>query len=336
MEKNKKLSRRDFIKITAVAGTVLAGGKLLFDLTNDEFVTVSETRLLMGTIINLAVVAESKAAGEATIDATFTELERQVAIFTHRNPESPVAILNSTGKQAKPPQELVEVLTQAIEISQITNGAFDVTVKPLVDLYQQSQPNLPSAGSVESALSLVDYTQLAVSSEEISLGKPGMAITLDGIAKGYIVDVGTAVLKKLGFKNVYIEAGGDLMASGKKDSGSPWKIGIQSPRQEQPGLMAQINISDQAVATSGDYFQYFSADRLNHHIIDPRVGFSSAELASVTILSQNAMQSDALATAVMVLGVDTGLSLLERLSDVEGYLVTKANQPIKTPGFVTL
>lgn len=333
---NEKLSRRDFIKITAVAGSVLVGGKLLFDLTKDEFVTVSETRLLMGTIINLAVVAESKAAGEAAVALTFAELERQVGIFTHREPESPVAILNSTGKLANPPQELVEVLSQAVEISGMTGGAFDVTIKPLVDLYQQSQPDLPSADAVDSALSLVDYTKMNVSSEEVSFSQPGMAVTLDGIAKGYIVDAGTAVLKNLGFENVYVEAGGDLMASGKKEGDAPWKIGIQSPRQEQSGLLAQINVSDQAVATSGDYFRFFSADMRHHHIIDPRVGFSAPELASVTILSENAMQSDALATAVMVLGVDAGLAILERLDGVEGYLVTKAGQPVKTAGFSTL
>ncbi|MCP4140124.1 MAG: FAD:protein FMN transferase [Chloroflexi bacterium] len=333
MEHKQSLSRRDFIKITAVAGSVLAGGKLLFDLVKDEVTTVSESRLLMGTIINLAVVAESNAAGEAAIEVTFTELERQVAIFNHRESESPVAILNSIGKLAKPPQELVEVLTQAIVISEMTGGAFDVTVKPLLDLYQQSQPELPSAEAVESALSLVDYTQLSVSSEGITLGQPGMAITLDGIAKGFIVDSGTAVLKKLGFENVYVEAGGDLMASGKKDGNIPWKIGIQSPREEQPGLLSQINISNQAVATSGDYFQYYSTDMLNHHIIDPRIGFSSPDLASVTILSGNAMQSDALATAVMVLGTDKGLKLIESIPFVDAYLITKDLEVEASSGF---
>jgi thiamine biosynthesis lipoprotein len=329
----KQITRRDFIKITAVAGSALIGGKLLYDLVKDSTVTVKETRMLMGTIINLAVVAESRTVGMAAIDATFNELERQVAIFTTREVDSPVSILNFTGKLAKPPQELVKVLTHAAAISEMTGGAFDVTVKPLVDLYQQSQPGLPTDDKLQVALDMVDFTQLFVSGEEISLGKPGMAVTLDGIAKGYIVDAGTAVLKRLGYENVYVEAGGDLMASGKKEGDVPWEIGIQSPRKEQPGLLAQIDVSDQAVATSGDYFQFFSADMVNHHIIDPSVGFSSPELASVTVVSSSAVQSDALATGVMVLGVDRGLALLERLDGIEGYLITKSMGEYKTEGF---
>jgi len=331
--KHKAISRRDFIKITAVAGGVLVGGKLVFDLTNEQFVTVEDSRFLMGTIINLAVVAESKAAGDAAITATFAEMERQMAIFTHRERESPVAILNRTGKFSKPPQELIVVLTQAMEISEMTDGAFDVTVKPLLDLYQQAQLDLPMAEAIEETLKLVDYTQLAVSSNEIAFRKPGMALTLDGIAKGYIVDAGVTVLKRLGYDNVYVEAGGDLLASGMKEDDTPWKIGIRSPRESQLTLLAKINVSDQAVATSGDYFQYFSEDMRHHHIIDPRVGFSSPELASVTILSGNALKSDALATALMVMGVDEGLNLLNSLPDVEGYLVSKSLNKYQSKGF---
>ena len=225
------------------------------------------------------------------------------------------------------------MLAEANRISNFTNGAFDVTVKPLVDLYQDGQPDLPDADAVEAALGLVDYTKMTVTSDEISFCQPGMAVTLDGIAKGYIVEAGTAVLRRLGFANVFVEAGGDLMACGNKEGDAPWKIGIQSPRQEQPGLLAQINLSDQAAATSGDYFQYFSADLRNHHIIDPRVGASSPELASATILSANAMVSDALATAVMVLGVDAGFALLDSLDGVEGYLVSKSLDEYRTAGF---
>jgi thiamine biosynthesis lipoprotein len=332
-QKNVTISRRDFIKISAVAGSVLAGSKLLFNLVKDGPVTVKQTRLLMGTIINLAVVAESKAEGEAAVAATFAQLERQVAIFTHREPGSPVAILNNTGKLSKPPQELVEVLAHALEISEQTEGAFDVTVKPLVDLYQQFQPGLPGTDELKAALKRVDYSQMKVSAEEIAFNQPGMAVTLDGIAKGYIVDAGVAVLKKLGYENVYVEAGGDLMASGKKENNAPWKIGIQSPRQSKSGLLAEINASDQAIATSGDYFQYFSADMLNHHIVDPRVGISSPDLASVTVLSQNAMSSDALATALMVMGARKGLELVESLPDVDAFMITKGLDTIASSGF---
>ncbi len=317
------LSRRNFIKLTAVAGGVLAGGQLLSDLMNLEQVTVNETRLLMGTIINLKVISKTRSAGEEVIAGTFAELERQVEIFNFREVESPVSILNRTGKLENPPKELVEVLNAAIAISEITDGAFDVTVKPLVDLFQQTQPGLPSEAAVQAATRTVDFRKLVVSDAEISFRSPNMALTLDGIAKGYIVDAGVGVLKRSGYENVYVEAGGDLMAAGRKAEDLPWKIGVQSPRESQPDLLAQFNVSDQAVATSGDYHHYYTEDRRYHHIIDPRVGYSNSELASVTIISSNAMEADALATAVMVLGQEKGLELIDSLLEVNGYLITK-------------
>ena len=333
MEIQKKLSRRDFIKITAMAGGAMVGGKLLFDLAAENFVTVKDTRLLMGTIINLTVVAESRGAGEGAVDATFAELERQVAIFNHREDSSPVAVLNRTGKMAKPPQELVEVLLEANRISDFTNGAFDVTVKPLVNLYQDAQFDLPDADVVEAALGLVDHTKVTVTSDEISFSQPGMAVTLDGIAKGYIVDAGTSVLRRLGFANVFVEAGGDLMACGKKEDDTPWKVGVQSPRKEHFGVIAKFNVQDQAVATSGDYMQNYSSDFIHHHILDARTGYSSLELSSATVIAPTCLQADALATAIMVMG-QAGIQFIEELPSSEALLVTKEGVVLKTSSFI--
>jgi thiamine biosynthesis lipoprotein len=330
----KKLSRRDFIKITAVAGGLLVGGKLLADLLDDQAVTVRETRLLMGTIINLAVVAESQTAGEAAMAATFAELERQISIFNYRDPASPLSILNRTGRLENPPAELVEVLEQSLAINAQTGGAFDVTIKPLLDLYQGAQPGLPADVAIRQALSLVGHSQLQVSRSLAAFALPDMAVTLDGIAKGYIVDAGTAELVRLGYPNVFVEAGGDLMASGTKAEQTPWKVGVQAPRQSG-SILASFNVSNQSAATSGDYLNYFTPDLVNHHIIDPRTGHSPAELASATIVSRQAARSDALATAVMVLGAESGLALVESLPGVECYLVTKDNRTLASAGFQT-
>lgn len=331
-----KLSRRDFIKITAAAGGALLGGKLLFDLKDERTVTISETRLLMGTIINLTVVAESRPAGEQAAAATFAELERQIAIFDYRAAQSPLSILNRDGELANPRAELVEVLTQANAIAELTAGAFDVTVKPLADVYQQAQPALPGTDQIQSALELVDYRKLKISSGLVHFAHPNMAVTLDGIAKGYIVDAGTAKLRSLGFDNILVEAGGDLMASGMKESQSPWKVGVESPRKSESGILARFAVSNQAAATSGDYMHYYSADLVNHHILDPRAGHSPTELASATIISPNAAQSDALATAVMVLGIEQGLDVVEAISGVEAFLVTKELEQYRSSGLIVL
>lgn len=334
MSKLDNISRRDFIKITAIAGSVLVGGKLLMDLTGEQTVTVKETRVLMGTIINLAVVAESKAEGEQAVSATFAELERQVAIFTHRIAGSPVAVLNQSGSLANPPAELVDVLRLAASISEQTGGAFDVTIKPLVDVYQQAQPDLPADELVQDALALVNYRNLLVSEDEIAFAVPGMAITLDGIAKGFIVDAGVAELRQLGFTNVFVEAGGDLMAAGEKEEQAAWKVGVQSPRETQDGLLASFGVHDQAVATSGDYMQYFSADMRYHHILDPRSGVSAPYLASATVVAPTCAEADALATALMVMAQDAGIAMVDGLDDVEAMLVTKEMEMIASGNFV--
>jgi thiamine biosynthesis lipoprotein len=335
MTTKERLSRRDFIKITAVAGGALVGGKLLLDLFDEQrYITLKETRVLMGTIINLAVVAHSQSDAEHAIEATFTELERQIAIFDHRSSDSPVTILNREGVLFDPTTEFLEVLEQASIVSGMTNGAFDVTVKPLIDLYQQSQPDLPGEEEVQGALGLVDYRKLAVSTEKVHCTQPGMQITLDGIAKGFIVDAGVAQLRQLGYDNIFVEAGGDLMASGLKEGEIPWRVGVQSPREGRGVILASFSVRDQAVATSGDYMQYFSQDKSHHHILDPRTGYSAPYIASTTVLAPNCMIADAVATALMVLEPSEGIRILNQTPDVEGMLITKSMEEIKSAGFI--
>jgi thiamine biosynthesis lipoprotein len=334
MKKNMKITRREFIKITAAASGLLVGGGYLFHQLEGQFVTVKETRMLMGTVINLSLIAESKFAADQAITATFAELERQIAIFDHRTPGTPVSVLNRDGRLTNPPTELVEVLEQAFTVSDMTGGAFDVTVQPLVALYQQARPDLPLASAVQSALSLVDYRNIRVSKAEVAFSLTGMAITLDGIAKGYIVDAGVAELRQFGFTDVFVEAGGDLMASGFKQGETPWRVGVQSPRPSTPEIVDSFPVSNQAVATSGDYMNYYTADLANHHIIDPRSGVSPTELASVTVVAGSTTTADSLATAFMVLPPDRGIALIEDLPGVEALLITKALEQHQSSGFL--
>lgn len=334
MTTKEGLSRKDFIKITAIAGGALVGGKLLLDLFDEQrYFTIKETRVLMGTIINLAVVAHSQSDAEHAIETTFAELERQIAVFDHRLQNSPVAVLNREGVLVDPPAEFLAVLEEASFVSRLTNGAFDITIKPLIDLYQQSQPDLPGEESLQGALGLVDYRKLTISNQQVRFTQPGMQITLDGIAKGHIVDAGVVQLRKLGYGNIFVEAGGDLLASGRKEGEIPWRVGVQSPREGEGGILASFNVTDQAVATSGDYMQYFSPDKRHHHILDPRTGYSALYIASSTVIAPNCMIADAVATVLMVLEPSEGIRILNETPDVEGMLITKSMEEIKSNGF---
>jgi thiamine biosynthesis lipoprotein len=279
----------------------------------------------------LTVVSDDQGQANQALHSTFAEMERQVVLFDHRNPRSPLYSLNQNGRLPEPPAELVRVFQRAYEIALLSNGAFDITVKPLVDARKAGQ------AIDESLLSLVDYRAVGTTSGEIRFSKPGMQATLDGIAKGTVVDGGVAALKAAGCPNVLVEAGGDLYVSGRPSSNDGWQIGITHPRPTQvSGYVAAFTLRSGSSATSGDYYQPLTADLEQHHIVDPRRGVSPAELASATVLAPDATTADALATAVMVLGTRDGLALANAMDGVEALIVTKKLEVRQTAGFPAL
>ena len=325
-----KITRRDFLKIVAVSGAsglVLKFG--LNTLTADK--VVSETRLLMGTLINIKAVGPDPDAASAAINACFDRMSVLESVLSRFQPESQLSKLNQDGGLPDAHPALVSLIQQSRQLSQLTDGAFDITVKPLLNLYQ-SNNILPNEEQIRDTLTLVDYRKLNIDNQTVNFQQTGMSITLDGIAKGFIVDEGVAALQEFGFANVIVEAGGDLMALGEKAPRSPWKIGLQAPRAEMGNLTAIFNVQNQAIATSGDYMQAFTPDFVNHHIIDPRNGYSPPELSSVSVAAPTVAFADGLATAVMVMG-QAGLQLIERLSGCEAYAVTKDTVVLKTSGF---
>ena len=311
-----QLSRRHFLQITAVAGTVFLGGRWAQRLAK-QVTAVHQTRLLMGTFINLTLVGEDSTQSQLAMTATFAEMERLIALFNWRQSGSALATLNQTGQLTNPPQELVELLQEAYHFSNLSDGALDVTIQPLLEAVH-------TGIDTNQSRQLVNYRQLHVSSDEIRLA-PGMQLTLDGIAKGRVVDGATAVLQTHGFNNILVEAGGDLVANGSRADGQTWRLGITHPRQPENTLEV-LPVTGQAVATSGDYQHSFSQDFSRHHIVDPRTGASPTELASVTVLAPTATAADALSTAVMVMGCQAGLALIDQLPGTAALLVTKEMQ----------
>ncbi|MCM1564508.1 MAG: FAD:protein FMN transferase [Dehalobacter sp.] len=298
-------------------------------------VSVQDSRVLMGTIINITLIAENRKAGEEAVNRSFQEMERLVAIFDHHNSDSLLSRLNQEGELYDAPSEMLQVINQALSYSEMTGGAFDITIKPLVDLYRSYLANsmgLPAKKAVEGVLDLIDYRRVVINGSTIELAKPGMEITLDGIAKGYIIDQEIQLLKRLGYQNVLAEAGGDLYSSGVNENRSPWRIAVKPPRKTLAGFITKFEVQDQGIATSGDYFQSFIEDFSQHHILDPRTGYSNQELASATVIGKSAVICDGLATALMVIGATDGINLVEGLPGVEAYLVRKNMEIIQTTG----
>ena len=158
-----------------------------------------------------------------------------------------------------------------------------------------------------------------------------MSITLDGIAKGYIIDQAVEVLRERGADQVLVDAGGDMASVGDGLWGEGWRVAIQNPRD--PGRhIGILRLKGECVATSGDYLQSFTQDRRFHHILDPRTGTPAGEVSSVTIVTRTAMSADALSTAIFVLGAEQGLTLMSQLDGVEGVVVTKGQAVLTSSG----
>ena len=331
----KQYSRRQALKIIGISAAASAAWKLGLTARDRNLIEASESRVLMGMVVNLTVIGASRNEAKTAVAAALNHMVELETILSRHMPNTELSRLNRNGELHNASQPLLDLIAQSAQISDISDGAFDITVKPLLDLYQahHSRRELPSETAVAETLPLINYQNIQVNGRTITFATPGMGITLDGIGKGYIVDKGTAVLRQYGFTNVMVEAGGDLMASGKKDTVQPWRIGVQSPRLLGEAVLEKFNLSNQAAATSGDYMQPFTTDLSQHHILDPRTGRSAPELASVTIVAPSVMLADSLATTVIILGSEEGLKLINQLAHTEAYLVTKKMQTIHTDGF---
>ncbi len=327
------VSRRGALRIFALGGAAAAAWSLGW-WRRAGLPRATRAATLMGTSVHLTLVGDDPAACAAAADATLAHMRALESLLTRHRADSEVGRLNATGRITRPSAALRDCLTLAREISELGDGAFDITVQPVLDVYRAAlrAHRQPDAGEIAAVLPLVDQRALRFDESAAWFTRPGMRITLDGIGKGYIIDRGVAALRARGFANVFVEAGGDLSAAGQREAGAPWRIGIRPPRAGG-ALQARFEARNQAVATSGDYMQPFTPDYRQHHIIDPRTGRSSPELASSTVVAPDAATADALATLTMVLGPARSRALLEQRPDCEGYFVSKRLGVIQTSRF---
>ena len=288
---------------------------------------LSFERPLMGTSVEMIVWGPGPQAVEEAVKQAYAEIQGIEARLSVRTQESEVSDINRSAGQ-KPVEvsaELFVLIRESIRISRESKGAFDITVQGLGDLWDFYAPlfRVPDAIAVRERLNLVDYSRICLQEERstVFLEKPGMRISLGGIGKGYAVDRAVKVLRGLGIKGGIVSAGGDLMAFGKREDGGAWKVGVRNPRDQDKNICV-IPVSNMAVATSGDYERYrMAGGRRYHHIIDPRTGYPSKGCMSATVVAARALDADALATAVFVMGPEDGLAFLDELPKVEGLIV---------------
>lgn len=310
---------------------VLGGLVYLRQPQNDG--QVSRTALIMGTVVDVRAYGEDQEQLELAVTAALDEMSRVEQLFSSHMAESEVSQLSAAANTLSLSPEVVRLILRGQQIGAETSGAFNMTLGALKKLWQieSENPHIPSEQELSAALSGIGPDALTIVGTAVTKSRPELVIDLGGIAKGYAVDRAVSVLRQAGIKSATVNAGGDISLLGDK-RGKPWRIGIQHPRQENE-LLVTLQLKDQAVVTSGDYERYFERDGIRyHHIFDPTTGKPARQCQSVTVVAADAASADALATAAFVLGPEAGVRLLERLTDVEGLLVSSDGQLLKTSG----
>jgi thiamine biosynthesis lipoprotein len=231
--------------------------------------------------------------------------------------------------------ETLEVISRALYFSRLSAGAFDVTIGPVFRLWDFRQGKIPDEKDLQANLKRVDYRKIQVdrSRSSVFLKGRGMDLDLGAIAKGYAVDRASSILRGEGIENFLVNAGGDLKVSGTKENGEPWTIGIQHPRLPAERI-AKLRLREAALATSGDYEKFFlRGEERFHHILNPATGMPARECQSVTIMAPAAMDADALATTIFVLGPQKGFSLVEQLPNIHAILVDRRGSVLVSPNW---
>src|SRR3972149_3192445 len=283
----------------------------------------SETRLLMGTVVEVIVIADNESVARKSIAEAFSAMERVDRLMSNFKEDSDISRINkgAGSKAVAVDSDVVEVIKKSIYYSEISDGAFDITIGGVEELYKfEDKGRMPEKGKFKNSVSLVGYKNIIINGNTVRLIKKGMKLDLGGIAAGYAVDKGIDAIKKWGINNALINAGGDIRVTGESENGK-WKIGILHPREENK-LINTLTLKDISVTTSGDYRKYFiSGGKRYHHILNPSTGLPTEGVQSVTIIAPFAVDADALATAVFVMGKKNGMKLVEKLKDIEGIII---------------
>jgi thiamine biosynthesis lipoprotein len=283
-----------------------------------------EEAAIMGTAITVELWHENDTQGRLLIGNIMDEMRRIDRLMSSYKPDSELSVINA--KAAEGPvtvsKELLSLIVRALEYSDITTGAFDITYASAGQYYDYRNNERPDDRQLQEALPAIDYhhVRIDMASSTVQFLHPGVRIDLGGIAKGYAVDLGMEMLQDAGVTTALVSAGGDTRVIGKRWD-RPWHIGIRNPRDDEK-IVSMIPLENSAISTSGDYERFFEEDGVRyHHILNPETGKSTHGVLSSSIIGKLATDTDALSTSVFVLGVEKGLQLIDSIPETEAVII---------------
>jgi len=306
---------------------------------------MSRIELALGTVCSVTLFDNAHSGVFDEIFSGINDIENLMSVSI---PSSDISRINAAAgiEPVQVHQDVFYVIERAKYFAEISGGAFDPTVGPLVSLWGIGSENqrVPAQEEIDALLPLVNISFLELNPEthSVFLAKQGMALDLGAIAKGYAADIAAKTARNMGVKSAKIDLGGDIILAGTKADKSPWRVGIQNPGKEHGSILGVLRLTvlpadfppQKTIVTSGVYERFFEKDGKHyHHILDPSTGYSSEKgLISVTVITEISMDADALSTALFVLGYEEGIRLLESFPQTEAVFVFKDKTIRTTPG----
>ncbi|MFP4660830.1 MAG: FAD:protein FMN transferase [Halanaerobiales bacterium] len=334
MKKNYEFLKIIIILLVSSLLALSACGKKDVDLS--EIPQESGTTFVMNTLVQMKVYGDN---ADDVIDRSFNKLNEIEKNMSKTIEESDIYSINqNAGDFVSIEQDTFEVIEKALYYARLTEGRFDPSIGSLVELWGigTNKARVPVEGEIAEAQSLVNYNWVELNPDQksVRLKKEGMRLDLGAIAKGYAADEVRNILREEGIDSAYINMGGNVLVVGGKPDNNPWRIGIQDPRHNRGNTMAIVEVKDKTVVTSGNYERYFEKNGvIYHHIVDPTTGYPARSgLLSVSIVSDDSFDADALSTSLFILGPEKGLELVNKLEGVEALFIKKDHGIIITDG----
>lgn len=329
------VTRRRFITITAAAA-----GFALLPRVPGSAAQAGQANLrswrgvALGADATLRINHPDPAVADRLIERSIGEVRRLERIFSLYAPDTAISLLNRQGRMEEPPADFLRLLSESENYARMTGGAFDITVQPLWRLYADhfSTPgadlNGPSAQERVRAIASVGHDAIAFDASRVEFMRPGMGLTFNGIAQGYITDRVTELLLASGIERALVDMG-EIRALGESPSGEPWRVGIEDPRKPEH-IAETVELASLAIATSGGYGTAFDPAGRSNHIFDPRTGLTARRYLGVSVLAPSATTADALSTAFSLMPLDDTQAIVRRLGIEARFVLPDGKRVVQT------
>jgi len=317
--------------LSHMVGSVLLGSVALFVgcagiPMQSEPVVVKRVQMQMGTLVSITAVAGNEAVAHAAATAGFAEIRRLEELLSTWISTSELSRVNASAgvKPIHVSMDTLMVVQRAMQAAEMTDGGFNIAIGPAVEAWNvMDGQRIPTRSELDALRPLVDLRAVHVDVREqtIYLDKPGMRIDVGGIGKGYAADQAVEALRRAGALAGVVALSGDIKTFGRMPGGKMFPVGIQHPRNDG-SVLAWIDLQDEAISTAGDYERFFERDGVRyHHILDPRTLQPARSCQSVTVVAREGIWADGLDTGIFVMGVESGMQLVEALPEVEAIIV---------------